>query len=304
MTMTAHGSEQLAAAPLSALRAFAVVVLMAMPGILMESTMAQEAQFQRWDTVPVWDWQGNALANPWTGGMTAPQYSVADLDGDGTGDLFVFDRSGNRILVFQGCESDVPEAPLTYYHRPDWRGAFPTGLRNWTLLRDADCDGLPDLFTNSQSGIRLWHGAMQDGLIHFPVNPGSNVIANWDFGTGDQQLPLVCLNTDIPAIDDFDGDGDLDIVTWTETSSTLYSYKGRGATAESVGCGDTLIWDNRALLHRARAYDYREPRVLIGTRVQGDAPSELAYYPEDPAAEAGRQALTEELSWLRQRSAA
>ena len=68
--------------------------------------------------------------------------------------------------------------------------------------------------------------------------------------------------------------------------------------------GDTLIWDNRALLHRARAYDYREPRVLIGTRVQGDVPSELAYYPEDPAAEAGRQALTEELSWLRQRSAA
>ena len=54
----------------------------------------------------------------------------------------------------------------------------------------------------------------------------------------------------------------------------------------------------------ARAYDYREPRVLIGTRVQGDVPSELAYYPEDPAAEAGRQALTEELSWLRQQGAA
>ena len=46
-----------------------------------------------------------------------------------------------------------------------------------------------------------------------------------------------------------------------------------------MGGGDTLIWDNRALLHRARAYDYREPRVLIGTRVQGDVPSELAYYP-------------------------
>lgn len=67
--------------------------------------------------------------------------------------------------------------------------------------------------------------------------------------------------------------------------------------------GDTLIWDNRALLHRARAYDYREPRVLIGTRVQGDVLSELAYYPEDPAAEAGRQALTEELSWLKQQRA-
>ncbi|MCL4155088.1 UNVERIFIED_CONTAM: hypothetical protein GTU68_030285, partial [Idotea baltica] len=30
--------------------------------------------------------------------------------------------------------------------------------------------------------------------------------------------------------------------------------------------GDTLIWDNRALLHRARPYDYSLPRVLLGTR--------------------------------------
>ncbi|MGE0623758.1 MAG: TauD/TfdA dioxygenase family protein [Pseudomonadales bacterium] len=64
--------------------------------------------------------------------------------------------------------------------------------------------------------------------------------------------------------------------------------------------GDTLLWDNRALLHRARPYDYRKPRVLIGTRVAGDPASELAYYPTDPAAEAGRQALSRELELLRE----
>lgn len=63
--------------------------------------------------------------------------------------------------------------------------------------------------------------------------------------------------------------------------------------------GDTLIWDNRALLHRARPYDYSKPRVLTGTRVAGDA-SELAYYPEDPAAQAGREALAAELELLRE----
>ena len=61
--------------------------------------------------------------------------------------------------------------------------------------------------------------------------------------------------------------------------------------------GETLLWDNRALLHRACPYDYSEPRVLLGTRVAGDE-SELAYYPEDPAAEAGRQALARELAIL------
>lgn len=63
--------------------------------------------------------------------------------------------------------------------------------------------------------------------------------------------------------------------------------------------GDTLLWDNRRLLHRAMPYDYTEPRALIGTRVAGDPASELSYYPEDPAAEAGRVALKAELDLLR-----
>ncbi|MCY3620893.1 MAG: TauD/TfdA family dioxygenase [Gammaproteobacteria bacterium] len=63
--------------------------------------------------------------------------------------------------------------------------------------------------------------------------------------------------------------------------------------------GDTLFWDNRAILHRAQAYDYAEPRVLIGTRVAGEPESELAYYPSDPEAEAGRRALKAELDLLR-----
>ena len=64
--------------------------------------------------------------------------------------------------------------------------------------------------------------------------------------------------------------------------------------------GDTLIWDNRSLLHRARPYDYGQPRVLTATRVAGDPETELAYYPEDPQAELGRQALNVELSLLKQ----
>lgn len=63
--------------------------------------------------------------------------------------------------------------------------------------------------------------------------------------------------------------------------------------------GDLMVWDNRALLHRACPYDYLEPRVLIGTRVAGDLSSELAYYPDDPRAEIGRQVLREELNILR-----
>ena len=63
--------------------------------------------------------------------------------------------------------------------------------------------------------------------------------------------------------------------------------------------GDTLLWDNRALLHRACPYDYEEPRVMTATRVAGDEVTELSYYPDNPRAEDGRQALTTELAILR-----
>ncbi|MDG2111890.1 MAG: TauD/TfdA family dioxygenase [Actinomycetota bacterium] len=62
--------------------------------------------------------------------------------------------------------------------------------------------------------------------------------------------------------------------------------------------GETLFWDNRFVLHRAMPYDYSKPRYLISTRVAGDPASELAYYPDDPAAEAGRIALANELELL------
>ena len=67
--------------------------------------------------------------------------------------------------------------------------------------------------------------------------------------------------------------------------------------------GDTLLWDNRAIMHRALPYDYAQPRVLIGTRVAGEEATELAYYPTDPAAQAGRDALRAELALLREETA-
>ena len=40
--------------------------------------------------------------------------------------------------------------------------------------------------------------------------------------------------------------------------------------------GDTVVWDNRCMMHRARPYDPNQPRELRGTRISGDPESELA----------------------------
>ena len=50
--------------------------------------------------------------------------------------------------------------------------------------------------------------------------------------------------------------------------------------------GDVVIWDNRCVLHRARAYDYGEARVMRHTRVAGDPVTELAPTSRDDRAAA------------------
>ena len=40
--------------------------------------------------------------------------------------------------------------------------------------------------------------------------------------------------------------------------------------------GDVVIWDNRCVMHRARPYDQREPRVMMHTRIAGDPATEAA----------------------------
>ena len=50
--------------------------------------------------------------------------------------------------------------------------------------------------------------------------------------------------------------------------------------------GDVVIWDNRCVLHEARPYDYKEPRVMRHTRVAGEPESELAPTAPDELADA------------------
>jgi len=47
-------------------------------------------------------------------------------------------------------------------------------------------------------------------------------------------------------------------------------------TLHAWDVGDVVIWDNRAVLHRARPYDPQEPRIFVHVRVAGDPRTELA----------------------------
>ena len=171
-----------------------------------------------------------ALANPWVGGLTAPQWSAFDADLDGDDDLFAFDRDGSRVLMFERMESD------SLVMRWDWTEGWPD-MVDWCLLRDYNCDGKPDIFTSHQNGIRVFTNTTEAGEGPSFDSEPITLFATFDLiGSDPSDLPVICLGMDLPAIGDHDDDGDLDIITFTETASTLYRFEGQSPCGLDLEC--------------------------------------------------------------------
>ena len=171
-----------------------------------------------------------ALANPWIGGLTAPQWSAFDADLDGDDDLFAFDRDGSRVLMFERMESDA------LVMRWDWTEGWPD-MVDWCLLRDYNCDGKPDIFTSHQNGIRVFTNTTEAGEGPSFDSEPITLFATFDLiGSDPSDLPVICLGMDLPAIGDHDDDGDLDIITFTETASTLYRFEGQSPCGLDLEC--------------------------------------------------------------------
>ena len=177
-----------------------------------------------------------ALPLAWLGGLDAPQYNAADLDGDGLGDLLLFDRAGDALLALRG------DGAGGYLPAPELTVGFPRDLTNWILLRDYDGDGIQDLFAYSAAfgGFRVYRGGRAaDGLLTFltaPTYPG--LTYPLDRGGGD--TPIFVTNVDYPAVDDVDSDGDLDILTFSIGGGYLEYYQNQSVER---GFGtDTLLY--------------------------------------------------------------
>ncbi|EJF52236.1 hypothetical protein SapgrDRAFT_0492 [Saprospira grandis DSM 2844] len=183
--------------------------------------MAQlpEAQF------PLMGSNGQALELAWQGGLNSPQLSTADLDGDQAPELILFDRVGQTIDIYS-WQSDG-----SYLPRPALRSAFPLAqLQHFMLVRDYNCNGIPDLFSYfqdaslGQTGIIVYEGQL-------------NLAGQLSWSTVGKKLfyrdvqgqiePIFLSSIDIPAIDDIDGDGDLDLLTFNPSGGYIEYFKNQ-----------------------------------------------------------------------------
>lgn len=153
-------------------------------------------------TIPV-ETNGIPINMPWAGGLNSAEINTIDLNGDGKDDLAVFDRTANKMFPYLRTGDQ-------YIYAPDYEDFFPSSINQWVLLRDFNCDGKKDLFTSDPAGIAVFVNTTHAGSPPSwrPFNPGHPLLTHWYNGS----INLQVNGTDIPAIDDIDEDGDLDII--------------------------------------------------------------------------------------------
>ena len=168
---------------------------------------------------------------PWAGGMNSCQFNQLDLNLDGKKDLLVFDRIGNRIIPFinEGSSGET-----NYQFAPEYISAFP-GIRDWVILRDYNNDGLEDIFTYAWDypGIIVYKNVSQSNLaFEIEVYP---YLTSFQ---GGGYVNILTTNVDYPGIDDIDGDGDLDILTFWGLGSFVEYHQNQ--SMELYGIPDSL----------------------------------------------------------------
>lgn len=195
---------------------------------------AQQYKFDFIDSVLVND-GGTTINNAWAGGINSAQFSTIELNGDGLPDLFIFDRTDNKILTYINMGTvGSPE----YVHTPEYQNIFPSTLRGWCLLRDYNCDGKKDIWGYTPGGIHIYKNTGTPGNVEFTL--ASNLVETF-YDTS--LLNLYVSSTDIPSIDDVDGDGDLDVVTFSILGAYLEYH--RNLSVETYGTCDSLYFQNR-----------------------------------------------------------
>ncbi len=188
------------------------------------SLQAQQRQlsFAQFDVITA---DGSPLPNPLAGGINSGQFSEIDLDLDGVLDLVVFDRTSNKLTTYRYTND-------TYEHAPQYEYQFPGQLINWVLLRDYNCDGLPDIFTSTNLGIKVYENTSTDSLSW-------RLAADPMITLGNSPINLFVNSPDLPALVDVDNDDDLDILVFNFTTGGFVEFH-ENQSMDRYGICDSL----------------------------------------------------------------
>ncbi len=204
-------------------------------GFLLIITFPATAQFiyQYDQNIEVINTENDTLKMAWAGGLNAPQFNTMDLDGDQDEDLVIFERSSNNFKTFENIGQ-------SYEYNPAFESLFPSDLDGWVILKDYNCDGKKDIFTNTIFGIKVYKNIGED-------TPAWELVADpiYTIGLSGNDINLQVNGTDIPGIADIDNDGDLDILVYNFSIGGTIRYH-KNLSMETEGNCENLKFERES----------------------------------------------------------
>ncbi len=207
-------------------------------GVFLYEQETGSGLFRHTTALPVFGYGGGAARTAaWGGGYSAPQLQAADLNRDGRDDLTVYEKSTGTVRTF--INTAPAGSPPQYAYRPAYGRAFPS-ITDYLKLVDYTCDGVPDLVhrggsaTTIATGFALWRGAYAGDTLRFSFDKD----LYYPFGSG--KVNAYVQPSDIPAIYDVDGDGDVDFLAHDVFGSYIALYRNM-QREESLPCDSVRI---------------------------------------------------------------
>lgn len=162
----------------------------------------------------------------WAGGLNSGQYYNIDLNLDGQQDLVVFDRTSDQFIPFISQNQE-------FVYAPEYSLRLPENINSWVVFADYDGDGKQDLFTASgKRSITVYHNVSGNEQLRWELvaDPLATI------GFSGFEVAIQINPSDIPAISDIDGDGDLDIITYNVNGrGNLEYYQNQSVENENSG---------------------------------------------------------------------
>ena len=166
---------------------------------------------------------GVDLSSPFAGGLNSAQFSNVDFNEDGETDVLIFDRIGSAIIP-------MIRENGAYRFDPSFVQNFPD-IENFLLMKDYNDDGIADIFCYSTEpgvgGISVYRGKYTNGIIDFDIVTDPDYpfqVLSFRQSNG-ADVNINVLNSDIPSIEDVDGDGDLDVITFNFLGGFVEYYQ-------------------------------------------------------------------------------
>ena len=183
--------------------------------------------FSRSQNIAVRSLNEQLFSFPWVGGINSVKAAPFDLDFDGVDDLILFEKHGNRLLTFRNLGLSDSAA---YVFAPQYSLCFPE-VHNWVVFKDYNGDGKPDIFTYGLAGITVYQNISDSETIRFQLITEQLQSFYYNGYTNLYTSP-----DDYLAIEDIDGDGDLDILNFWILGTFVHYH--RNYSMENFGDAD------------------------------------------------------------------